>query len=455
MFRIHAFRRGSVILAAGAALVLGGCDTVDELLEANNPETIREDQLDDETLADVLTNSVVGQLSAEYGEPILWTGSLPTDEQVSGINWPTTQDLGVRKLPYDVGPANDMFRALSRVRFMADSISTRLDALLPAPSTDRRKALVLAYGGYAYTLMAEYMCEATIDVGEKRYTPQELADIAIAKFESAITVATAAGAGAEDVLNLAYVGLTRAATAAGDKAKVMAAAQNVPADFIWWVEFKDGVFGNELDDNVTGGNHNIGVHPRLLQAWGTYGDTIPIAAQTDPRIQFNRAPRTGHDARTILYTPYQSLPYSGYTGTLQTAATDKPVLYNNDTDIRLGSYLDAMHNYYEAAGPDAISGPEGSTLAFVNARRAVGNQPAVDYTGAELMAELREQRLRDLYLGGFRIGDLRRWKAQGMDEPGSEFPSGMHPNAVLGEYGDMECFPLPLAEFVGNPNIGH
>lgn len=451
MSRYSAFRRGRVLLIAGAVLAMGGCDTVDDLLEATNPGAIQEDQLDDETLATVLSNSVIGQFANEYGEPILWNGSLPTDEQVSGINWPTTQDLGVRKLPFDVGPANDMFRALSRARFMADSIATRLDNLLPSPDSDRRKAVVLAYGGYAYTLMAEYMCEATINVGAERYTPQQLAEMAMAKFQAAITVATAAGEEAEDVLNLSYVGLARAATAAGDAATVMSAASNVPADFIWWVEYENQIMDNELDDNVTGGNHNIGVHPRLLSAWGTYLDTIPAAAQTDPRVQFNPNPRTGHDGRTVLYTPFQSLPYSGYTGTLQTDVNE-PVLYDNDTDIRLGSYLDAMHNYYEAAGALGV-GPEGTTLEFVNARRAVGNQPPVVLTGDALMTELREQRMRDLYLGGFRIGDLRRWKAQGITAEGSVFPSGTHPNAVLGQYGDMECFPLPIAEFVGNPNI--
>src|SRR5690606_33195707 len=204
MFRYRALRRGRLILAAGAVLAIGACSTVDELLEANNPDAIREDQLDDETLADVLTNSVIGQLALEYGEPVLWNGSLPTDEQVSGINWPTTQDLGVRKLPYDVGPANDMFRALSRVRFMADSIATRLNTLLEEPGSDERMAVVLAYGGYAYTLLAEYMCEATINVGAERYQPQQLAEMAIAKFQAAIPVAQAAGA--DDVLNLAYTG---------------------------------------------------------------------------------------------------------------------------------------------------------------------------------------------------------------------------------------------------------
>lgn len=451
MSRYKALRHGGAILVAVAALATGGCDAVDSLLEANNPAAIREDQLDDKTLVEVLANSVIGQFNAVYLDPVLWTSSMLTDEHTTGINWPSTQELGVRRLPYNVGPANDMFRALSRMRFMGDSISSRFDTLLDEPTKDRRKALVLAYAGYAYTLMAEIMCEATIDVGEKIYTPQELAEIAISRFESAINVAQAAGPGAEDVLNLAYVGLARAATAAGDKAKVMAAAEKVPSDFVWWVEYKDQVMSNFFAAQVRGGNHNMGVHPRVLSAFGTYGEPIPPEAQTDPRVQFNPAPRVGHDARTILYTPYQSLSFSGYTGGLQTDPdpNKRPILYENDTDVRLGSYLDAMHNYYEAAGPDGV-GPEGTTLEFVNARRAVGNQPPVNLSGDELMAELREQRLRDLFMGGFRLGDLRRWKAQGV---GDFFPKGTHPNPNLGEYGTAECFPLPIAEYVGNPNI--
>ncbi|MHB1169435.1 MAG: hypothetical protein ACYC28_09165 [Longimicrobiales bacterium] len=450
MFGIRELRRGRLALAALAGFGLAACSQVDELMDAKNPGAIQEDQLDDETLVDVLTNSVIGRFAMEYGEPVIWLSSHITDEQVSGINWPTTQELGARKLSFDAGPANDMFRALSRQRFMADSVATRLSNLLENPQNDRRMATVLAYGGYAYTLMAEIMCDATINVGAERYGPEELANMAIAKFQSAITVAQAAGA--DDVLNLARTGLARASMVVGDNATVMSAAGAVDPDFIWWVEYKENTLSFELDDNVTGNNHTIGVHPRLLKAFGTFGDTIPITAQTDPRIQFNRLPRTGHDARTILYTPFNPLSYSGYTGTLQTDPDNPPVLFDNDTDIRLGSYLDAMHNYYEAAGPTG-TGPEGTTLEFVNARRAVGNQAPVNLAGAELMAELREQRARDLFLGGFRLGDLRRWDAQGIDDPDSQFPTGNHVNETLGVYGDVKCFPIPIAEYVGNPNI--
>jgi hypothetical protein len=445
MFRLNAFRRGAALLLVGT-LTVAACDKVDELLEAENPANINEDQLDDETLVGVLVASVQGALAAEYDNNIIWVGSLPTDDQVSGVNWPQTQELGRRILTYDATDANGMFRAHSRNRFMADSVAARLTTLLPRinadPAKDRRMALVVAHSGYAYALMAEYQCEATINVSSKIFAPAELADTAIKRFEQAISIANAVGASAADVKNLANVGIARAAMVKGDKPKTMAAAGQVPSNFIWWVEYKDQVNNNVMVEKTTGGNHQYGVHPALLDAWGTYGQTIPITAQTDPRVQFNPTPRTGHDARTILYTPFQSQSYSGWSATARVA-------FNNDADIRLGSYLDAMHNYYEAAGPTG-TGPEGTTLEFVNKRRAVGRQAPVTLAGADLMAELREQRFRDLFMGGFRIGDLRRWKAQGV---GDFFPKGTHPNAVLGEYGTAECFPLPISEYIGNPNI--
>jgi hypothetical protein len=97
---------------------------------------------------------------------------------------------------------------------------------------------------------------------------------------------------------------------------------------------------------------------------------------------------------------------------------------------------------------------------FVNARRAVGFQPAVTYNlpadNAVLMSELREQRARDLFQGGFRLGDLRRWLKQGINDPNHAFPTGQHvnyPAPAWLTYGDATCFPLPLEEYESNPNI--
>lgn len=452
-------RRGVVFAAAGLSLLLVSCNTVDDLLKAENPAQIREDQLNDETLANVMVNSVVGALQAEYDDPFIWIGSMFTDEQVTGINWEGTARLNLRIVRFD-GEGNGMFAALSRVRFMGDSITTRLRTLLPNANSDRRLAVVLAYAGYAYVMMSEALCEATINVGEKIYTPVELAELAVTRFEEAIQVATAAGASANDVRNLARVGLARAALNAGNKTKAMAAAAEVPLDFTWWVEYRDQIRSNVMQARVTGANHALGVHPRFLN--GSFGTQDLIASQTDPRIQHTTRWTLGHNALTRLYKPYQSLPYSGFTGTtvadvgrnceVTPRPAGCPTLYTQDTNIKLASGLEAMHHYYEAAGP-AGTGPRGSTLDFVNERRSFGKQAAVNLSGEELMSELRDQRARDMYLGGFRLGDLRRWARQGVNDPRHTFPTGTHPNPEWGPYGDATCWPIPINEYVGNPNI--
>jgi hypothetical protein len=434
----------STALAVGVAFAVSACSTVDQLLEADNPGAVDESLLNDAALVNVMVNSVIGALGAMYDDPFIWRASMFTDEQITGINWENTARLNERRIQYNEGDANTMFGNLSRYRFMGDSIASRLRTLLENPQSDRRLALVLAHSGYSYTLMAEVMCEATIDVGPDILGPVELAQRAILRFEEAITIATAANAA--DVRNLASVGLARAALLAGDDAKVMSAASQVAEDFVSWVEYDQEVSDNVMYTRITGSNHALGVHPNFLQ--GTYLEQGLVETQTDPRIQHTPDWSLGHNALTRIYKPAQSLPYSGYNGEAQ-AFGGEPAYYERGTDIKLASYLEAMHHYYEAAGPSG-TGPEGTTLEFVNSRRAVGNQEPVNLSGDALMAELREQRGRDLYLGGFRLGDLRRWKAQGV---GDFFPSGPHPTPGWANYGDAECFPLPLQEYVGNPNI--
>jgi hypothetical protein len=286
-------------------------------------------------------------------------------------------------------------------------------------------------------------------VGSEIYSPSQLAGFAIPRFEQAIQIGTAAGSGGAAVVNLARVGLARAALLAGDDQKVMSAAAQVTPGFAWWVEYADQINDNTMNARVSGANHALGVHPHFLNA--PFGTQDIVAEQTDPRIQHTTRWTTGHNALTKLYKPYQSLPYSEFDPNAVIADGVTPELYDDDTDIKLASYVEAMHHYYEAAGPNG-TGPEGSTLDFVNSRRAFGNQPPVNLRGDALMAELREQRSRDLYLGGFRLGDLRRWNDQGL---GNFFPTGDHvtDGPSWGQYGDATCYPLPSSEYEGNPNI--
>ena len=90
-------------------------------------------------------------------------------------------------------------------------------------------------------------------------------------------------------------------------------------------------------------------------------------------------------------------------------------------------------------------------LSFINERRAVGGQTALAALPADKLAELRDQRRRDFFLDGHRLGDLRRYKKLYQID---EFPSGAHPNKEAwnwGDYASAECFVPSRAEAVGNP----
>ncbi len=447
---------GLLALTVGVA---ASCNVADQLLDVNNPAELDESLLNDAALVKVLVGGVIGDFQDMYADPFLWRGSMFTDEQITGINWEQTARLSQRIVKYDEGDADLMFSRISRARAQADSISGRLkDGLSENPSTDPNLAVTLAYAGYSYIVLADAMCEATVNVGSEIYQPADLYQFAVDRFNEALPIATAAGSAvllnkrtAADLVSMINVGLSRAYLNLGQNAQAMAAAAKVPAGFYWWVEYNDTddrVY-DPLEASTKGANHAVGMHPHFLAGGPqNFGVQNLEAFLTDPRVQHEPSWSTGHNALTKLYKPKQGLMWSEYNGqTFADGGTPEP--YKRSTDIAMASYIEAMENYYEAAGPTG-TGPLGTTLEFVNSRRAFGNQDPVSLSGDALMAELREQRGKDLFMGGYRLGDLRRWmRLDGQDL----FPTGLHPTEGWGNYGTATCYPLPKEEYEGNPNI--
>lgn len=447
--RRSSWRAATLFGMLGLIAFAPGCS---DILSVDNPDEILAEDLRDPSLVPMLANSAVGEFQNAFDDPWIWRGSFFTDEQITGINWEATARLSQRIVRFDEGDATGMFGSLSRALVMADTATSLLQHFLDSPQNDARVATTLAFAGYSYVYMAELMCEATIKVSAEIFSSDQVMGMAVPRFQEAIQVAQAANRA--DLANLARTGLARAHLWLGNSAEAQAAAQPVPADFVYWANYSSnsGRETNTLWTRTTGANHSLGVHPRFLnggeEAW-LRAEPI-IAEQTDPRIQHWPEWQTGHNALSPLYQPYPGRRFSTYNG-LTIAAGDEPGEWSQSTDIAIADGIEAAHHFFEAAGPSGSHPVHGTTLDFVNARRAYGNMdPLVDPTDAELMAELREQRGRDLYLSGLRLGDLRRWKAQGV---GDFFPTGPHPTEEWGSYGDAECYPLPRTEYEGNPNI--
>jgi hypothetical protein len=465
--RSHSISRWISMLAlAGSAGLLVACD---EVLTVNNPQEIPTASLEDSTLINSQVVGVVAAFAEEYTQrngAILWSANFLTDEQVTGLNWEDYARVNQRIVNYTEGPVTSLWGGLNRIIRLGEDTSNRIEELT-GKSDDRRIAQTAVLTGYGYVLAGESMCFGVFgpasDPGTELVEPLEMFQRAIPWFQRAITIGSATGQ--TDIVNLAHVGLARAYLSLKDFPKVISEASAVPASFKYWVNYSAASPGqnNGLYGNIHGSNHNMGVSPWFLQ--GTWLQQNIIATQTDPRIQHVKSWAKGHNALTPLYKPFQGLRFSGYSGETQappsascprctgavpasSGDTGPLLLYQKDTNVLLADYLEAQHHLMEAKVRQG--GSDAEVLAFVNARRFVGNENPVTLSGSSLFTELRRQRSRDFYQGGFRLGDLRRWKRDGV---GDFFPTGNHVNAEWGAYGTWTCYPLPLEEYEGNPGL--
>ena len=497
MKRKHTMWAGMCALGASLALYTA-CDFADELLQVDNPEEIMIQRLDDFALLDVQVAGVVGMFKTAYDSPIILFGQMHTDEILHAVNWEGTARQGQRILHWDEGESDAVFEQTSRALRQGHNLADQIklwDAMgdsleLDPGELDEDLATVLVYTGYSVVAMAEAMCQTVVspDPDEPSGTVMSNADnfdLAEGYLTEALALATAAGL--SDLANLARTGLARAHLGQGEWSDAAMYANAVTAGFESWLEYLDQDNGrNPLQSGSYGGNFYLGinplftgVHPSFDGTGFAFEDNDIIDPQTDPRIQHWPYDRTGHNALTPLYKILQGLRFGDYadmTIAPQSAAcpnctpdtdadgygwnvediaeTDLPLLSHYDTDILLADYVEAQHHYWEAQSMQNLD--EAGVLAFVNARRAVGNQAPVAFAGQALRTELRNQRGRDLFMGGFRAGDLRRWTnfdAGNGPFAGSYFPTGTHPVAQWGEYGAWTCFPIPRSEYEGNQNL--
>lgn len=414
------------LCAAAGILLLGACNN---LLDVSDPGSIQAGQLEDPALEQLTVNGVMGEFQYAYGYYALWSGVLADEVFTDHTN------VSVREFSlHNFNDLNDIttgaYENIHRARQSADDASARLKTMLGAnASSSLNMARVMAYGGYAYVLLAEGFCGSPVNLSAE-LTPDELFTRAIARFDTAVTVANASKAGASaaniaaatDIINMANVGAARAALKKGDLAKAKTYASLVPANYEKLVYYSSNSVreNNQLNRPARTADPFLGVAPAFF-------------GLNDPRVPAYPTARLGLNSNP-LYPPQRPFMYVGWSPTsVQTI--------DITTNIKFATGLEAQYDIAEADGATA------ATLAFVNARRAVGNQAPVNLSGAELMAELRNQRARDFYLTGQRLGDLRRYLKGGIDL----YPKGKYP-VFADFYGDDKCFEVPLSEKAGNPN---
>ncbi len=403
---------GFSFLLLAPLLMLGACD-----LSVTLPGETPADALDDPSAAPLLTVSAQGAFECAYTQYALLSGL------VSGEFMGSQTFLG--QVPYqrrDVRPLDASFATsgcgsstslhtpLAQARFIADDAINRINGFSDSDVPNRSALLArnALYAGYSYTTFGEGWCSAAFDLGPE-LQPAEVFEIAKERFSMALESSDA------DVRNAAYVGRARAQLNLGQAAGALADARAIPGGFEFLITRSTAA--NVRENKIFNRNHveqAVSVDPDF---WNLEWAGLP-----DPRVQVTDEGILGQDGLTPMWFQQK------YT--------------SRDAEIRLASHTEARLIIAEVEGGATAVGIINELLeeAGLPGNFASGNEQ-------EIQAQVQEQRRRELFVEGHRMGVLRRLGTI------TEFTSGQHPY-VGDAYGGMQCFPLPDTERNGNPNIG-
>jgi hypothetical protein len=256
-------------------------------------------------------------------------------------------------------------------------------------------------------------------------TREQLLQIAVGRFDSAITVAAHAGDSA--TLNLARVGLGRALLDSNDDVDAANAVATVPVSFAY-----------NIGASTNSAVENNGIWEYTFNELGfSVSDSegingLPFLSAADPRVP---AINTGGPGVSGIGPFIQQQIYISQTTSIPLATGIEAGLITAEHELR-------------------TSGPTGPYFAKLNALRATFPglapiaAPPVDADGAQRL--LFHERAFWMYLTGHREGDLRRLVRQYGRAINTVYPIGTAINGV--PYGTATVFEISEDE-ANNPNF--
>jgi hypothetical protein len=464
---MHSYRlpsRGLLAAVLTGAVGLAACNT-DKLLTVPTPDVVLPQDINTPAALPSAYASALGDFQVAYAggygssvldnnEGLAQITGLFTDELLNAESFPTRIQVDLRAVSDINSTTLQIFHEAQRARATAELVSGRFRALDPA---NPQGAEVQALAGFMYVLFAESYCNgvptSTLnDDGTFTYGPPQsgtqLLTAAIAKFDSAITIAAAAGTEGSKALNLARIGKGRALLDLNQPANAAAAVAQVPSTYNYSVQHSENtgrqnnaIFAfNYLEGRFTGGDRE-----------GTTG--LPFVSLNDPRTPFIDN-GLGFDGSTEQFLPTKyperkaptPLAIGSEARLIEAEAALRalnPVLFL----AKLNQARAAAPTYTADANPTGIPEPSPDPLT-------PADLPA---TAAGQQDLLFQERALTLYLTGHRLGDLRRLVWQYGRNAETVFPTGLYqadnPGKADGsEYGSEVNLPLPREE-KNNPNF--
>lgn len=416
-------------------LIPTACDTLSSPLEVEPASRIPAGPLETSANALILSDGAIADFECAFGSYTVESGLVGEEfmyAQQTASRTPydrrnTTKDdsdYAVNACDNNLGVYTPLQTARQSNENVIALLNTWTDAEVAAgpgsPNRTNLIAIASAYAGYAYVLLGEGFCTMAISSVnlDKSLTyggeiqRDSVFRLAVARFSEAIAAATATNN--TSIRTMAYLGRARARLNLGDYPGAKADAEQVPSGYVRVVTASDAnsrrrnrVF---IENSLNNRNQSVGAPYR------TMGDArVPVTGPTGS----SSATGVPHFYQTKYATPATPIPLATY---------EEAQLIIAEADIRANSL--------------------GTALPIINASRARGGQGVfIGVTQAEYLAELVDQRRRELFLESHHLGDVIRYNIALQPAAGTPYHFG-------GVYGTQICLPLPAAERLNNPLIG-
>jgi len=404
------------LLLLGALVLLPGCD-----FSVANPGPLRDADLDDPAATVPLVTSARAAFSSALWR-VTFVGAEVAREYVQGGRIFTT------KLPSIPGQltresiASAFWDYSVRARWVAEDVVRRFRANLSDFNTSPVAAEALIWAGFANRLLGENFCEAVIDGG-----PAQPGSVYFERaeqfFTEALAIATAAGR--QDLVHAALAGRATVRVHLGDWTGAIADAGAVPLDFVFQAEYHSTELEQYNQIYWSNANQPFRTHSVV----GTFYEDY-YQQTGDPRVAWGQDPE-------VPTAEIASVPWLFQ---LKYRSREDDINLVTGRELRL---IEAEALLRQGDGPGAV--------AILNSLRSTivsdhtGN-PIVQYPVPSSLEEawtyLKQERGIELWLEGRRLGDHRRWIAEGV--PGAT--DDMSDRIRL-------CFPIAQSELNTNPNL--
>jgi len=417
------------VLTGAFLMLTAGCDG---LLDVDLPGQMEEAGLNDPGLAETLVLGAQADFECGFAY-FAWGTAVHTDELDTVSNWRNINIWGARLVdqrgfggtPHNCNPGNSSvvstWLPLQTARFMANGAIERIEDF-PDEEVDHDKDFLIgwahAYAGYSALLLSEAFCSVTFDVGPEM-TREEGFQMADGIFTQALQrldgIATDE---AESLRNMALVGRARANLNLGNASQVVADASLVPNDF---VRYSTHSTTSSRRWNMVHRQANV---ERDLGVSARFRD-LEVDGVPDPRVPHGPQDGVGSDGFSDFW------PQLKYT--------------SNSQDLPIATGREARLMIAEAEGGQVA-------VDIINELRADHGLPDFASTDElEIMAQVMDERRRELWLQATRIGDMLRFDDAVLDFLDLNWETGSNNKGEA--FGPNTCLPLMDAEIQNNPNL--